>query len=199
MGQVHAKTELGAWISFISSLKDVQKIVDVGTWSGAGSTLCVARGIKRRPLEARRGATVVGFEIDEAMVARAKSRLKSFPFVEVVHGSLVNAEDLDIDSLNSEEEGWLRSDIAKMSLAPLVLDRVPEQIDLLILDGGEFSSQAEYLALRDRISGWVVLDDTGTRKNKKVFGLLAMDNSFALIWATKERNGAAIFRKLYVV
>ena len=196
MGQVHSKTELGAWITLISSLRDVKTIVDVGTWSGAGTSLCIAKGVRKKlPLD-RRGASVVGFEIDEVMVAKARLRLKRFDFVKVVFGSLVDSEALDRDSLSPDENGWLKADLDKMARAPVVFDQVPASIDLLILDGGEFSSQAEFFALRDRISGWVVLDDVRTRKNKKVFSLLAMDDLFSLVWVTDERNGAAIFRKL---
>jgi hypothetical protein len=110
---------------------------------------------------------------------------------------LVNSEKLDRDFLTSAESSWLKADLEKMTRAPIVIERVPEFVDLLILDGGEFSSQAEFFALRERIKGWVVLDDIKTRKNKKVFGLLVRDDSFSLVWATDERNGAAIFRRDY--
>ena len=197
MGQINGKTELGAWITMLSSLRDVRTIVDVGTWSGAGSTLRVAKGVQKKLPEDRRGTKVLGFEIDEVMVAKAKRTLKRFDFVQVVYGSLVNSEKLDRDFLTSAESSWLKADLEKMARAPIVIERVPEFVDLLILDGGEFSSQAEFFALRERIKGWVVLDDIRTRKNKKVFGLLFKDDSFSLVWATDERNGAAIFRRDY--
>lgn len=197
MGQIHGETELGAWITLISSLRDVKTIVDVGTWSGAGSTLCVSKGVQKRLPEDRNGVNVIGFEIDEVMFAKAKRRLKRFDFVQVVYGSLVDSEKLDKDLLTSTESSWLKADLEKMTQAPIVIERVPELVDLLILDGGEFSSQAEFFSLRDRIRGWVVLDDIRTRKNKKVFGLLVRDDSFSLVWATDERNGAAIFRRDY--
>ena len=193
MGQVHAKTELGAWITFISSLKDVHTIVDVGTWSGSGTTLCAAKGVRKKLSRDRNGTQIMGFEIDQSMVVKARRRLRGFRFVSVVYGSLVDSGELDRSYLSPEEEGWFKADLEKMALAPVVLDQAPDKIDLLILDGGEFSSQAEYFALRDRTSGWMVLDDITTRKNKKVFDLLASDDLFSLVWVTRERNGAAIF------
>ena len=96
-----------------------------------------------------------------------------------------------------DESNWLKADLEKMTRAPIVFERVPQFVDLLILDGGEFSSQAEFFALRDRIAGWVILDDIRTRKNKKVFDFLVRDDSFCLVWVTDERNGAAIFRREY--
>lgn len=195
MGQIHSKTELGRWLTFISSFSDVQTIVDVGTWSGAGSTLRIAKGVNKRPPKNRPGTIVVGFEIDEKMVGRARRRLRGFKFVKIVHGSIVHPEVLDRDSLNLDEQGWLGADLDKMSRAPLVLEYVPQRIDLLVLDGGEFSSQAEFLTLRDRIHGWIVLDDINTRKNRTVFSLLTEDKLFSLVWKTKERNGAAVFRR----
>ena len=195
-GQVQAKTQLGAWITFISSLSDVQTVVDVGTWSGAGTTLCAAQGVRKKRPEAQRDCRVVGFEVDKGMVARARRRLKAFEFVNVVYGSIVKSEDLDNSLLSTEESQWLKTDLEKMCLAPNVLGHVPEKIDLLILDGGEFSSQAEYFTLRERVSGWVILDDINTRKNKRVFSALDSDELFSLVWITQERNGAAVFRRL---
>ena len=195
-GQVHAKTELGAWITLISSLTDVQTVVDIGTWSGAGTTLCAAKGVRQKPAEARRNSIVVGFEIDKAMVAQARRRLRGFGFVNIIYGSIVKSEDLDKNLLSTEENEWLKVDLEKMALAPLALVHVPEKIDLLVLDGGEFSSQAEYFALRERVSGWVILDDINTRKNKMVFSALDSDDLFSLVWITQERNGAAVFRRL---
>jgi hypothetical protein len=196
MGQVHSKTELGAWITFVSSLRDVQTIVDIGTWSGAGTTLRAAKGVQKKRPEARRDSRVVGFEIDRGMAARARRRLKGFDFVNVVYGSIVKPEDLDKNSLSTEEHEWLKTDLEKMALAPYVLGHVPDRIDLLILDGGEFSSQAEYFALRDRVFGWIILDDINTRKNSRVFKALDSDDFFSLVWITEERNGAAVFRRL---
>lgn len=48
-----------------------------------------------------------------------------------------------------------------MMKAPNVLEYLPQKIDFLILDGGEFTSYYEYLILKNR-SKYIFLDDTCT-------------------------------------
>jgi hypothetical protein len=80
--------------------------------------------------------------------------------------------------------------------APLVIDAIPLSLDLVILDGGEFSTYAEFLELKDRLAKWVVLDDVKTRKNRRVLEELQKDPAFALVAEEDERNGTAIFVKI---
>jgi hypothetical protein len=82
-----------------------------------------------------------------------------------------------------------------MKSCPNVIEILPNFIDLLLLDGGEFSTYSEFKALEDRLIGWVLLDDTNTRKCKKLFLELSESDSYNLIYSSDERNGVAVFRK----
>ena len=194
-GQISLESELGTWIAFISSLTTIRTIVDIGTWSGAGSTLCIASGVNKRAREFRHNVKVLGFEIDPEMSRIATKNLERFKSIQVVHGSIVSDSQLDRENLSPDEEIWLEQDLKRLASAPNVLELVPEKLDLLVLDGGEFSSHAEYLTLKSRLVGWVVLDDTNVRKNRSVLSDLAADAQFVCVWKTAERNGAAIFVK----
>jgi len=79
---------------------------------------------------------------------------------------------------------------------PIVLDKIPEKIDLCIMDGGEFSGEAEFNALVEHAQGCIVPDDTNTRRNSKVLQHLMACSGFDVISVSDERNGVAIAKKL---
>lgn len=85
-----------------------------------------------------------------------------------------------------------------MRMVPMSLDMVPDRIDLLILDGGEFSTFAEFKTLESRINNWVLLDDIQTRKCKRLFAELSNSVQYSLVGTSSERNGTAVFRKVYL-
>jgi hypothetical protein len=122
--------------------------------------------------------------------------LRKYQFFEVLHGRIVDIEDLDAANLSDDESKWLSKDVTNFDYAPNVIERIPSKIDLLVLDGGEFSSFAKFIALKSKINKWVVLDDTKIRKNSKVKSWLMQDGNFNLVWESDERNGCAIFKKI---
>jgi len=73
---------------------------------------------------------------------------------------------------------------------------MPDKIDLLLLDGGEFSTLSEFNKLYSR-SKYILLDDTNTTKCNKVSKILIEDNNFELIFdeQTDDRNGFMAFRR----
>ena len=83
-----------------------------------------------------------------------------------MYGRLVHEDALDSDDLTALEEGWFAQDLESLRSAPMANDLIPREIDFLLLDGGEFSTWAEFEALRDRVKGFLLLDDTRLKKNK---------------------------------
>ncbi len=195
-GQVTKASKIGSWITFLSSLSTTKTVLDVGTWSGAGTTLCIAEGVSSRRNELLADVSVIGVELNEKFAAMAKRRLRKFPFIRIIQGTLVGSSQLDKESLSDEENAWLENDLRLMRNAPLVIDAIPLSLDLVILDGGEFSTYAEFLELKERFAKWVVLDDVKTRKNRRVLEELRKDPAFALVAEEDERNGTAIFVKI---
>lgn len=45
LGQILPESDFGQWLTRIS--RDCDKIVEIGTWRGMGSTLCIANGLVR--------------------------------------------------------------------------------------------------------------------------------------------------------
>jgi predicted O-methyltransferase YrrM len=192
-GQISSHNEVGRWIKMISSLESVKSIVEVGTWNGKGSSKCIAEGVLQR---ANTNCHVVGFEVNPKMFSKAKRNLSRFGFFEVVFGSVVSEEHLDRVGLSEQELEWFIQDVEWIRAAPFSLDRVPREIDLLILDGGEFSTYAEFKQLEGRLNSWLILDDTRTRKCSKILSELEKNSNYRIIYSSHERNGTAVVLKL---
>lgn len=195
-GQVTLQSDIGKWIKLICSLTEVKSIVDVGTWSGAGTTKCAVDGVLAKS-DSRNLTRITGIELNPVFAKKAAKRFSRHQFVEILNGSLVPASDLDVAQLSPEEEAWLEQDRSLLARAPLQLDKMPVEIDCLILDGGEFSTLPEFLVLRSKVRRWIVLDDVFTRKNREVKRLLLEDPEYSLVFLSEERNGTAVFLKSF--
>jgi hypothetical protein len=193
-GQIHPKSELGRWIQLISSFEEVVSIVEIGCWNGKGSSRRIVEGAKFSLNYADK--QIVGLEASLEMYKKAKGNLKRFPNYSVLWGSIVTLDQLDTFGLTPQENQWLKNDIRMIQECPNVLNQIPLKIDLLILDGGEFASYSEFKILYSRIKGWIILDDTLVRKNRRVLSELLKDPQFNLVRRSEGRNGFAIFSKV---
>jgi len=191
-GQVDERSELGLWLSHLSSLPDTTTIVEIGTWNGRGSTRVITKSVqgsfKKFP---DRKVRVIGYEINPAMHAKARRANSKFEFIEIILGSLIEVQQLDSEHLSPQEKIWFEQDSKFIKASQNVFSTIPESIDLLLLDGGEFSTYSEYQVLEARIDKWLLLDDTHTRKCKKIVSDLEGSEKFIAIFKSDERNGVA--------
>ena len=189
-GQINLHTHPGMKIREISKLEEVNTIVEIGTWNGAGSTACVIAGIKNKP-----DAKFYSLECDEQQYNLATSIVDQAENVHLLLGKIVEDTELDIENLSAAEVSWLADDKTALSKVPNVLEQLPETIDFLILDGGEFSTKAEFEKLKDR-SKYIFLDDTAIRKNKANRANLLADNNFTTIEdKLADRNGWGLYKR----
>jgi len=191
-GQMNPNSDRGKkLIEFIKN-KDFSTIVEIGTWNGLGSTICVLQSKKQTcdfySLESNRNF----FEIALTNLSENVSKIN------LIHGSIVTFDELKKYSenleLNSEQNKWLQEDLKNLEKINYVLEDLPLNIDLLILDGGEFASYIEWTKLKSRVK-FVALDDTKVLKNQKVVEELSRDENFLLIDSSDEGHGFAIFEK----
>ena len=195
-GQIKKHHEIGRWIELLASLPTVNNIVEIGTWNGRGSSKVIVRGVNSRKKTSRLSVKVVGYEINPIMVKASRKVLRRYPYFKVVFGSIVTIEELNRGELNSTELAWLEQDELLIRNAPNVFNTVPLNIDLLILDGGEFSTLAEFKLLSARVNSWIVLDDTHTRKCAEILDLVQKEIDFEIVYESDERHGTAILKKV---
>jgi len=196
-GQINRGSNLGETIYSLSKKDDVNVIVEIGSWNGAGSTKCIRDAV----LDKGKPCKVLSLEAYESMHKQAiQNNQPMIVGFDIIHGRIVEIDELnwfDKNSLSEDEKKWLADDIANYKLSKNVMDIIPEKIDLLILDGGEFSSHVEFHKLVDR-SNYIILDDTfsGTRKFTNIRGMILSNPSrYELIGdITNDRNGYMVLR-----
>jgi hypothetical protein len=74
-----------------------------------------------------------------------------------------------------------------------VLDELPETIDFLLLDGGEYTTLYEFSVLFGRCTKYIALDDTKMDKCKEIHKILTDNPDWNEIVALDCRNGFSIF------
>jgi hypothetical protein len=191
-GQINETTKRWELLQEIIQNNNFKSIVEIGTWKGMGSTLAV--------LKSKQDNTkFISLESNIDFFSIAEKNLDSFKNeFELLFGRIVEIDEvlshISEFSLSSEQNQWLSEDIQNFKNCPNVLDKLPEKIDLLILDGGEFSTYIEWNKLKDRVS-FIVLDDIYVLKCNKIYNELLRDDSYVLIDKTDEGNGFCIFKK----
>jgi hypothetical protein len=160
LGQINRGSLLGEQIYKLTRLPEVKIIVEIGTWNGLGSTKCIYDGIIE---SGKRGFSVLSLECNLARHLEAKQNLLPLNNFNLIHGTIVKFEEIAPLMEKEREEinknSWLDEESLHLKNCPFVLDQIPEKIDLLILDGGEFSSSLEFDKLHQR-AHFIVLDDT---------------------------------------
>jgi hypothetical protein len=182
--------EISRYITSLAAREDVHNIIEIGTWNGMGSTRCVLDGIRNK-----NSYVFVSYECFDEMYNEAIYNNKDYLSnnFRIIRGKIVNESDIydwfDINSLNGDQQQWLKQDMERMARVPNVFNTIPDIIDLLILDGGEFSTYKEWLLLKDRTK-YIVMDDTTCLKSKKIREEIMGNPRYKIIAdCLTERNG----------
>ena len=84
---------------------------------------------------------------------------------------------------------WYHKDMELLSQSKNITDELPEQIDFLILDGGEYSTYPEWQILKDRTK-FFVLDDTNILKCSQIKAEILSSDKYSVLYdVTNDRNG----------
>jgi hypothetical protein len=115
---------------------------------------------------------------------------KHYFSLDVIHKlfpSIKNSDDL---------RQFMQVDISNCLVAPNVLDQLPQTIDFLLLDGGDFTTLQEFQILLPRCTAFIALDDTHLEKCKRVREILAELPEWLEIYRSDGRNGFSVFEKI---
>jgi hypothetical protein len=197
IGQINLNDEAGLHIKKICERSDVNNIVEIGTWNGRGSTLCIYNTIKNT------SKRLISLETSKEMYDIAFDFYKDKKEALIING-YISDKLLDFDSLDDSfftdydkntKFSWYKEDLNNIDNCKNVLDLLPDEIDFLILDGGEFSSWQEYLILKDR-SKIIFLDDTRPPTIKNYMARKDLIETRKMIADNlNDRNGYCIFEK----
>ena len=191
-GQIRMSSERCELITKTIQEHNCQKIVEIGTWKGMGSTLCILNAITPT-------SEFITLESNKTFYDIAKSNLISYQDkLKMIYGTIVSVDEVNsfVSNLNldNERQTWLKEDLINLGLCPNVLSEILTEIDFLLLDGGEFSTYQEWEKLKSRTK-IVALDDIEETKTRQIYFELSKDINYELIGMTQEGNGFCVFIK----
>ena len=198
-GQINIDESAGKLIHDISLCENIKNILEIGTWNGMGSTQCIIKALKKR----NQAVNFTSIELYPEMYKQAVSNLKDdLRYVNILNGSIVSEADLgwfDVSQINFSQDLhaqlYYHKDIEYIKTSKNVLQEVQDEIDFLILDGGEYSTYPEWQKLRNKTS-IVFLDDTNILKCSRIRSEIIHSNDYFTIKdQSNERNGYAAFIK----
>lgn len=197
-GQITITQKIGSLIKELTERKEVKNIVDIGTFNGLGSTLCIIHGMDD-------SKELWSIELYPDMYQQSIENLSSVlnPNIHILNGRIIEYDEVfwfdhSIINFNIDEHArlWYKKDLEHLNNSKNVIEELPQIIDLLVLDGGEYTTYPEYKKLKDR-SNIIVLDDTIIHKCTKVRNELINDSNFKVLYDDQiQRNGCAIFERI---
>ena len=201
-GQINRGSLLGEHIFRLSKNSEVKNIVEIGTWNGMGSTRCIYDGLLQGK---KKDHLVLSLECNKARHEEAKRNfilpLNNF---NIIHGTIISVDEMGAIKnkfdLNVTRKSWWVDDITQIKNASYVFDKIPQKIDLLILDGGEFTSHLEFEKLWER-ARFIILDDTDKTKSVKSYEarefIISHTDTFNIIEDNlQDRNGFLVCEKI---
>ena len=182
-------------IEKLSSTLDNKTFLEIGTWNGLGSTKCFVDMLNERDDD----YIFYSLECNKDKSDYAKKLYNHlYPKINILNEVLWNEEPENFYDIFPEAKEdkiykqWNTIDITNMKRCSVFLDRtdLPEIFDVILLDGGEFTTYFEYKLLHNKCK-YLLLDDTNTKKCALIIKDIKenLDKWKILVEDTKSRNG----------
>jgi predicted O-methyltransferase YrrM len=193
-GQVAPGTALGDFLMNVAKDTQYTKYLEIGTWSGMGSTRCFHLGF----LERAGPFVFKSLECNKEKCEMAAMRYTEHPSIQILNSTVVPATAIpSIDELKMifEDlvEHWHNIDMENLATCSFLEER---DFDVVFLDGGEYTTYYEYNELVSKCLSlrMIICDDTNMNKCKKVREeLLASPDWKILVDRPDDRNGWCAF------
>jgi hypothetical protein len=196
--------------------------LEIGTWNGLGSTKAFSEGFaKRLTYEegfAKRLTYEEGFakrpngeedyvfyslECNKDKWANAVCLYADNPRIHILNEVIWNQEPADFYDVfpqcasNPRLKGWHEVDMLNMQKCSVFLGRldIPAVFDVILLDGGEFTTYYDFQFLKNRCK-ILMLDDVKFDKCAKIVQELREDPSWRILKHSDARNGYLIAERI---
>lgn len=191
-GQMLETTERGRILIEVLKSTKPKNIVEIGTWKGLGSTKCIIDSIDK-------SSNFISIESNYDFYQVAKNNLSEhIDKANLLYGTIVTDKEVNKfvsdKILTEEQKKWLLEDLENLSKCENIIEKIPFEIDFLLLDGGEFSTYPEWVILKGRTK-MVALDDIRELKTKQIYEELINDENYELVIETPDGNGFCVFIK----
>jgi hypothetical protein len=146
-------------------------------------------------LECNREKNAFAIENTQSLINAGERR-------EIVWGSILEGSDMDnmINVFpeiaeNDEYLRWNSIDVENIKRAPYVYGLIPEKLDFVLFDGGEFTTYFEFFKLFNRCTNYIALDDVKVAKCRKIHEYLTESPEWEEVCYIEHPNGFSIFKK----
>jgi hypothetical protein len=187
IGQI-TKNLFGSWIDKLCRDEKQVSYLEIGTWNGLGSTKCFVDTLITR----KSPFIFYSLECNKEKSSYAASLYKNISNVHILNEVIWNVEPDNFYDIfpqcktNTTYKHWHKVDIENMKKCNLFLKRegIPDIFDVVLLDGGEFTTYHEFQSLKTRCK-YLLLDDTNSDKCKLIVKEIV---SFPQTWQILEHN-----------
>ncbi len=195
--------------------EELHNVLEIGSSSGGGSTEAFVTGLRDNPHR----PTLFCMEISKPRFQALADRYRPDSFVQCYNVSSVGTEAFPtptdvLEFYHANDTGlnrypatdvlqWLEQDIAYVrdsgvpadGIARVKADNGIDYFDLVLIDGSEFTGDAELRQVYG--AKFILLDDINTYKNYANHARLAADERYTLIYHEPSlRNGCSAFRRV---
>ena len=185
-----------------ASNQQYKTFLEIGTWNGLGSTRAFSIGFAKRTDD----YVFYSLECNRDKALDAGRLYARNDKMHILNEVIWNEEPSDFYKIfpqcltNSMYKHWNTVDIVNMKRCELFLERpgLPDVFDVILLDGGQFTTYHEFQLLKNRCR-ILMLDDTNVDKCKLVAQEIESDPSWRVVKkAPGARHGFLIAEKMRV-
>ena len=200
IGQVDKESELGRQLKKYASDEKNKTFLEVGTWNGLGSTKVLFDVMKHRGDYNDGGYKFYSLECNGEKSQIARMFYSSEPTVHILNEVLSVPSDPEIEKVFPEIlhdgvfQAWSNADNINIKMSKKFLERddIPSVFDVVLLDGGEFTTYFDYQAIKDRTK-ILILDDTLFNKCSRIVDLLSKDPDWKILVDIDDgKNGCVV-------
>jgi hypothetical protein len=197
-GQINLSCEFGRKLAELAANPSLKTFIEVGAWNGQGSTLCLAKGLETRTDLS--DVQLFSLETNKEFFSIAEEFWKNTTLPITILNARVAERMMPLHEIVSHPKfeavktHWLlqyEQDIVDFYGTKLLKMK---KADMILLDGGEFSSYGDWEALRGLNPTIVALDDTNVMKCERVLRELK-EAGWIVLFESQERNGCAILHR----
>jgi len=197
VGQINNDTFSNEIVKYASNLK-YKTFLEIGTWNGLGSTRAFSNGFINR----KDDYVFYSLECNKEKSAAAAKLYMNNKKIHILNEVIWNEEPINFYEIfpqclkNKMYKHWNEVDIINMKKCNLFLNRpnIPNMFDVILLDGGEFTTYYEFQILKNRCN-ILMLDDINVDKCKLIVKEIESDPSWKIIKKENIRNGFLIAEK----
>ena len=202
---------ISRWIRKLSADTKNKTFLEIGTWNGLGSTKVFAETLESRNSD----YIFYSLECNTDKSEMAAMLYSEYKNIHILNEVLFNKKPLNFNEIYPDyfyifnhlgmsrklkiNNHWNKVDFMNMENCKLFLDRdnLPDIFDVVLLDGGVYTTYFDYQILKNKCN-YLLLDDTGIAKNNKIVEIIKDNFTY---WDILEedlssRNGHLVCKRI---